>query len=156
VGDIETMRFPTSLLLSTFCAVLVALIACSDTSTTDSDEDNDLPLSPENCEVDRPPLGPLKVKVTIDGEFKTVPITVYRGDIEDNVIELETTMTKPERTLQMDVNRDYSVIALYVIGPDTVAVLDSDDISRENKEYRDRYCWEVPAATVDLRLRIRP
>ena len=154
MGDLAIMRRIDFISLTVLAAAF-AFAACSDT-TTNENENTDLPYAPSDCKGTEPATGPFRVVVTINNQFKSVPITIYRGDIEDRVIEIQDTLLTPSTTFDLDTNESFAALALYIIGPDTVGVLGSDEIEAFNKEYRDRYCWQIMNGDVDLRLRLRP
>jgi hypothetical protein len=128
-------------------ALLLALALCGACS-----EDEDLDYAPADCLQARPEFGYLDVEVTIDAEHDSVPIVIYRGEFEDDVVVEEYVMTAVHRKFELAEDEDYAVTAHYIVGPDTIMVLDGDRISTDEIEYRDAYCWEVNDGDVDLRL----
>ena len=59
-------------------------------------------------------------------------------------------------TYDLLTNTQYSTIAIYVVGLDTVAVVDAAQVKTVSTEYRDDTCWRVDRGVADTQLRIRP
>jgi len=131
--------------------ILIVPMACD----YGGDEDA-LPFAPSGCEINKPNTGLFELVVTINKEFPRVPVAIYEGDFENNIIVTEDTLTRVSAVYQLLTEKNYSAVAIYVIGPDTVAVLDSDTIDPVSTEYRDGTCWDVQNGVADLQLRVRP
>ena len=130
-------------------ALLLALALCGACS-----EDEDLDYAPSDCLQVRPEFGYLDVEVTIDAEHDSVPIVIYLGEFEDDVVVEEFVMISAHHKFELAADEDYAVTARYIVGTNTIVALDGDRISADHVEYRDAYCWEVSDGDVDLRLDI--
>lgn len=130
-------------------AAAMAVYAC-----TDPDED---PFAPSDCDTQRPSVGPYEVVVSLSAEFPSIPITIYKGVIEDNDIFTVATLTQSTAVYVVLTDTEYAAVAIYVVGLDTVAVIDAARVNTVSTEYRDATCWDAPRkGTADLRLRVRP
>lgn len=114
--------------------------------------DDDPKYAPYDCERNKPAYGWLNVSVTINQAYPRVPIIVYHGDWENNEVVLRDTLDSEHRSYELRSERDYTVLAMYILVHDTLATLDSDDISVETTDYVDATCYKVHDADVDCRL----
>jgi hypothetical protein len=124
--------------------------ACADETDRSS-----LPFAPADCEQNKPERGYLHLTVSAGTEFPRVPVAVYFGNIEDGHLAFEDTLTT-SRSYEMFVEETYSATAQYVIGPDTVVVVNSGHVGVSEEPYRDKDCWTVLEGEIDLVLRVRP
>ena len=116
------------------------------------EDDEELPWAPEDCQHVEPEFGFLDGRVTINSENGRVPVTIYQGYFEDNVVVAWDVITTEHFEFELAVDERYAATALYCSGQDTIMVLDGCRIVASNVEYRDDYCWEVNDGEVDLRL----
>ena len=131
-------------------AVLAGVVAC-DTS----EEGCTKGYKPRDCVETRPSGGSLIIQVTIDGMNPRVPIAVYFGDVENNILAFVDTLDITSVTYYIE-NGDYSVKATYhaVIdgSPATVYSIDGGDLSPSSTEYCDGTCYGEGTLTLDARL----
>jgi hypothetical protein len=127
---------------------------CSDDSTTADDES--LEFAPSSCIETEPATGPFQVLLSVNPGQTLIPIKIYRDEIEDNILVLEEVVRTTSVTYSLPTEHTYSAIAYYVVGLDTIGVLDADRISTNSEEYRDKFCWTVSGGIADLVLRVRP
>jgi hypothetical protein len=120
-------------------------VSCSD--------DDSLPFAPSDCVETKPKTGFLRIELTIDAQNPSVPLCVFRGDMERNDIVCQEAVTATRASYELDVDQYYAVSAQYVCGMDTILVVRGDRISAKTEEYRDATCWTVEDAKVDARLR---
>ena len=108
--------------------------------------------APGDC-VEQPfETGLLIIRSTLNLQNDSVPIYVFFGDLEDDQLDTffyaKSTMKSLIRPLG-----EYSVVAEYLRGNDTIVVFDGDDIDTDDTEYSDKTCWEREDAEVDVRLK---
>ena len=108
--------------------------------------------APSDC-IDEPfDAGYLYIRCTINSQNDSVPIYVFTGSITlqdtDTVFYSTTTMKSLIRPLG-----EYSVVAEYIRGKDTIVAFDGDDIDTDETEYSDKSCWSIDNAHVDVRLK---
>jgi hypothetical protein len=130
-----------------FAVVLLPLAACS--------EESDLPFAPIDCARSRPDDGYLNAEVTIDAQNPTVIVSVFRGDIELDRLVRQDTVSLRTFSYELPVDQTYAVTARYLVGADTVLVIDADDISVTSEEFQDADCYTLENGNVDLRLRLK-
>src|SRR5512139_1728084 len=68
--------------------------------------------APSDCISTAPTTGLLTVQVTINGLNSAVPITLYRGTIEQNDVVFRDTLTTTSATYRVP-NADYALLATY-------------------------------------------
>jgi len=119
-------------------------------------EDDGLSPAPDDCVLSEPTTGPFRVKVTINDRHPNVPVTILLGDLETGSLVLEDTVFSAITAYDFFTGEDYTATATYVIGPDTVLVVDSGKITTASTEFSNATCWSVHGADVDLQLRLTP
>lgn len=110
-------------------------------------------FAPLNCETSKPTDGNLFVKLSINSQNQKVPITVFRGNFEENNIVFYDTLSSTTVSYTLPVDEYYSVTARYLRGQDTILVIDADRITTDQTDYKDKSCWSVSDADVDVRLK---
>jgi hypothetical protein len=101
------MRFSIGIIL------LLLLSACGEKLFTGD-------VNCSECYSPKPDSLDLIIDLSIDDEFKKVPLVIYRGDVEDNQIEyIDTAYASPYR-LYVAVGTKYSVKAKYRKADSTV------------------------------------
>ena len=142
----SNVRWKDSLLLALLGTVLLVTGACEDNGG------NDLPLAPTDCEELESRFGYIDGVVTISMENPRIPVVVYEGDFEDNILVDFDTLAVNDFSWELLTEVTYTFTAQYVVGPDTILVLDSDRIVTTKEEFQDADCWSTADGNVDLRL----
>jgi len=128
-------------LFTLFC-LLTILLACDDECYID------------DCEP-RPEFGIFKIKVNYNNQNSFVPITIYRGQYEDQEIFLRDTLYGQEVVeYDLPVDQYYSATATYQKNNNVITALDGGRIS-VSKDRNDcsGYCYTVNDAGVNLKLK---
>jgi len=116
---------------------------------------------PENWEVvdcsdcwsNKPDSANLIVNVTINSQNDSVPLTFYKGYVEDGVIDWLDTATTSELYLYSKVGQLYSVKASYKSGEETIIAFDSEKMkTRYEEEKCSSPCYVIKGGIFDLRL----
>ena len=89
-------------------------------------EDWVLTVSCDDCYGAIPDSANLIIHLTINSENDSVPITFYRGDYEEGVVDWQDTATTAELYLYSAVDQVYSIKATYRSGNNTIIAFDSD------------------------------
>ena len=126
------------------------------TGACEDNEGSDLPLAPTDCEELESRFGYIDGVVTISIENPRIPVDVYEGDFEDNVLVDFDTLDVSQFSWELLTEVAYTFTAQYVVGPDTILVLDSDKIITTKEEFQDADCWSTADGDVDLRLQSPP
>jgi len=130
--------------------IFIIAISCKDDYYSSSDCS-----SPDysNCNGTEPKYGQLTIDLTINSENPKVPISIYTGKVEDNVLYLNDTASSASYTATVDINHYYSVKAEYKSGTKTIIAIDGDDVKSKTNTYCDSTCWRVQNGSIDVRLK---
>ena len=120
---------------------------------TGCDDDDSLGYAPDDCHHTRPQTGYLIVQCTISTAHRRVPLTMYRGTMESGIVVLRDTLDVTEAEYEMPVGKQYTVVARYIVPPDTVLVVDAARLEVDSQEYEDATCYFVKTQDIDVRLR---
>lgn len=131
--------------LSYLFIVIIILFGCENANfSTDCSE----------CYQIEPDSADIHVKFTINDENGYVPLVVYKGDYEDNVVEWTDTTYDSDYYLYVPVNEFWSVKAKYIRGTDTIYAIDGDKIKTDlNTDDCDVECYEIKGGKLDVRLK---
>lgn len=100
-----------------------------------------------------PDSADLIVRLTINEENDSVPLTFYRGAFEKGEIDWQDTATSGDFYLYSEMDRVYTVRAIYRSGERTIVAFDSDKmVIRDAGEECGYPCYIVKGGTFDLRL----
>jgi hypothetical protein len=101
----------------------------------------------------KPDSADLIVQVTLNSENDSIPLTFYKGKVEDGVIDWRDTATSTELYLYSKVGQVYSVKATYKSGNETIIAIDSDKMrTTSGNEDCGSPCYIVKGGNLDLRL----
>jgi hypothetical protein len=117
------------------------------------DQDSDLGYAPDDCHYVKPQTGHLLVQCTIATAHPRVPLTIYGGTMESGVVVLRDTLDVTEAEYELRVGPQYTVVARYVVPPDTVLVVDAARLEVDSHDYEDATCYFVETKEIDVRLR---
>ncbi len=107
-----------------------------------------------DCYTTRPEWGPLNVVMTINEENPFVPLTVYRGDFEDNNIEYVDTSYWTEYWVDVPVDKEYSIVAKYKRGDEIIKVVDASKLKvKYTSTDCQNPCYYFTGGYMDVRLR---
>lgn len=100
-----------------------------------------------------PDSADLIVELTINSENDSVPLTFYKGEVEDGVIDWLDTATTSPLYLYSKVGQLYSVMATYKSGNETIIAIDSDKMrTTSGDEDCGSPCYIVKGGNLDLKL----
>ena len=123
--------------------------------TSCSEGECDKGYKPSDCVTTEPGVGVVRIDLTINVLNPRVPLTLYRGTIEQNNVVLTDTADVPVAEYRVP-NGYYSVAAHYrsLMGGDTVTVVsvDGSTLRSESTEYCDGTCWHEGSITLDAML----
>jgi len=106
-----------------------------------------------NCITVEPENGKLQLKITINEENKRVPITLYYGTYENQVICINDTLEVPKKTYTLPADVYYSVKAQYKSGNSTINAIDGGFLEKKSYKVCDSICWVVK--NIDLNLKLK-
>ena len=105
-----------------------------------------------DCNTIEPDKAKLSVKLTINTENQSVPITIYSGKFEDNNIFLVDTVAKDNYDTLLPIGY-YTVAAKYIKGSDTILAMDGAKTSKSKNVTCDSTCWKVTSADFNVKLK---
>jgi len=106
-----------------------------------------------DCKTQEPYSANFHVKLTINSENTLVPITIYKGKLEENVIILRDTIAETTYDTLLPVNNYYTVTAKYKVGSTTVTAVDGDNVSNSHTKTCDSTCWSVTTGSAKVKLK---
>jgi len=116
-------------------------------------EDWSLEVNCLDCYDFEPDSANLIVYLTIDEENDSIPLTFYKGSVEDGVIDWQDTASSEEFFLFSEIGTAYSVEAIYQSGSRTIIAYDGDEMSLyDAAEDCGSPCYIVKGGIFDLRL----
>ncbi len=106
-----------------------------------------------DCLEFKPDSANLIIYLTINAENDSIPLTFYRGDYEDGVIDWQDTATTEEFYLYSKMNSSYTVRATYRSGNRIIEAFDADDMHIYNaNEECGSPCYIVKGGIFDVSL----
>lgn len=106
-----------------------------------------------NCLTQKPEKGKLKVKVTINGENTAVPLVLYYGNVENNVVCINDTLTTSEKEYDLPADIYYSVKVKYMSHNKMINAIDGGKITAKSYLVCDSTCWVVKDVDLNLKLK---
>ena len=139
--------------LHTKLLAVAMLVLVSGKFTACEPEDWMLSIDCADCYGYEPDSANLIIKLTINAENDSVPLTFYLGDYEDGVIDWQDTATSEEFYLYSKMNSSYTVRATYQSGNKFIEAFDADDMELYNAaEECGSPCYIVKGGIFDVRL----
>lgn len=106
-----------------------------------------------NCNTSKPDTENLKIKLTLNSENTKIPLYIYKGKFEDNII-VDTIFAESESFLyEVSVNNLYTIVAEYKKNDDTIWVIDGTTIETISNVVCDSTCWTTKGGNLNLKLK---
>ena len=132
---------------------LAMLVLVSGKFTACEPEDWMLSVDCADCYGYAPDSANLIVRLSINTENDSVPLTFYLGPYEDGVIDWQDTATTEEFYLYSKINSSYTVRATYRSGERIIEAFDEDDMTLYNaNEECGSPCYIVKGGIFELQL----
>ncbi len=139
--------------LHTKLLAALLLVLVSGKFTACEPEDWMLSIDCGDCYGYAPDSADLIIKLTINAENDSVPLTFYLGDYEEGVIDWQDTATSEEFYLYSKINSSYTVRATYRSGDKLIEAFDADDMELYNaNEECGSPCYIVKGGIFDVSL----
>lgn len=107
-----------------------------------------------DCFYDKPDSADLVINLTIDDQHPYVPITVFRGDIEEKQVDWVDTARETPYSLYSRVGQFYSIAAEYKVDGRTIIAVDGDELkSKHVSEGCEYECWVVTGGYLEVELK---
>lgn len=131
-------------------SILIIILAFS--SCHESYMSEDYPCA--FCFTELPEEAYLTINLSLNKEHDSIPIVIYKGLIEDNVIEWEDTATENPYYILVPIENKYTVTAEYKVGDKKIIAVDSDRVfMRKNTTDCDEVCWIIFDGEIDVELK---
>ena len=105
-----------------------------------------------NCLTQEPDSGKLIIKVTINAENTAVPIILYYGNVESNVICIKDTLKTADKEYKLPADMYYSVRVKYKSGNKIINAIDGGNLDIKSYFVCDSTCWVVKDVDLNLKL----
>jgi len=134
--------------------ILIVILAVSIKITGCEQEDLDFYIDCNDCLTAPPDSASLIVYVTINDDNPFVPLVLYLGDYEDNVVDYIDTAYNDTLLIYSEVGINYSIKATYLVDEEPLVAIDGDKlrvVDGEGECYPP--CYVIRGGTLDLRLK---
>jgi len=105
-----------------------------------------------NCITKEPENGKVLLTVTINSENKAVPISIFRGNVENNDVFLYDTAYISNKEYVLPANVFYSVKAQYKSKGRVIHAIDGGYLEKKSYDVCDSVCWVVKDVNLNLKL----
>jgi hypothetical protein len=107
-----------------------------------------------NCYTEKPTRADLDITLTINDENPHVPLVVYRKEFEERIIVWVDTVSETNYSIEVPVNRYYSVTAEYSSGTRTIFAVDGDMLETKKITGQcDETCWIIRGGIINVKLK---
>jgi hypothetical protein len=108
----------------------------------------------EECYQIKPDSAWLVVKLTVNDTYESIPLVVYRNEVEIRDMEYIDTAYESTYYLFVAVNREYSVEAEYIKGNSKIIAIDGTRIkTRHVSSECDEECWIIEGDELNMELK---
>ncbi|MFW5775167.1 MAG: hypothetical protein ACOCW2_02660 [Chitinivibrionales bacterium] len=140
--------------LSRFPALLAMVFVCLNSTCLDDNEE--CTHAPYWCDHSKPSYGLVTIEISRPRDNSPVPVSIYRGDIEDSVMVKSLLLREDTYSFSLPDER-YSARARYITIIDSaqaiVNAIDGGTLEAESEEYCEGYCYTEGTLTLDLVLK---
>ncbi|HOV11664.1 MAG TPA: hypothetical protein PLT47_01725 [Bacteroidales bacterium] len=137
--------------LLTILSCLCLCLSCE--SNYISNPEDCLNYDYSDCNTTEPSVVPLHIKLTINGENPSVPLTIFKGKLENNNIIASDTATSSSYTIWLAPDNYYTVEARYRSGNDIIYAFDGDNVKKIRNQVCDSVCWTYQEGNVNVELK---
>ncbi len=111
----------------------------------------------DECYIERPGEAELNIRVTINNLNPSVPVSIYSGRIEEEILVHADTIRSPEWTVILPADQYYTIAATYrshIHEVGNVTAIDGNFVRTERvRTACDEPCWVVRGNNFNVRLR---
>ena len=108
----------------------------------------------DECYRIKPDSAYLTINLTINDSYETIPLIVYRNEVEHKDTEYVDTAYESPYYLLVPVNKEYSVAAEYIKGSGKIIAIDGTNIKiRHVSSECDEDCWIIEGDELDMGLK---
>lgn len=129
----------------------ISISSCNDNIDSSSVDCSSYDYS--DCITSEPYDGRMYVKLSIDEENAKVPISIYRGKLEDSDLYLTDTAVSEYYDTLLPIDYYYTITAEYKKNGTKIFAVDGDNIKKSHANVCDSVCWNVKTGSVNVRLK---
>ena len=108
----------------------------------------------DECFDYKPDTADLLIYVTLNEENPEVPIVLYRGNVERNLVDWIDTVTESPYHLPSAVDQYYSLTAEYKVGNKKIVAVDGDRMKAKDASESCGYeCWIITGGYIKVELK---
>ncbi|MCQ2974399.1 MAG: hypothetical protein MJ211_06260 [Bacteroidales bacterium] len=140
-------------ILICFFINILLFTSCLDLTTSDDEQEE----NSENCTCKRttkPEDEEVELKLSLNNQNKQVEITIYEGSIDKNKIVKTYIAEETPAKIVLDVDKNYTYVAKYLKGIDTIYVPVNSDLSTHKYTCNEEPCWRIKNNVINLKLKI--
>jgi hypothetical protein len=145
------MRCTSKILIIIFGLVVFGSASCKQSSFYNSEDCANYDYS--DCNTVEPLLVGLNIKLTINDENLNVPITIYEGNADDNVVVLNDTVSTSKYNILLSPDKYYSAKARYKKGNKIIYAIGGDKIKKTHTSVCDSTCWSTEDGNINIELK---
>jgi hypothetical protein len=139
------MKFPATIFIFIFISLTVAsFFSCNKYASEDC-------VPSDDCYPYELDSGYVTIKITYNGSGPGVPVVLYDGYVEDNVIIWSDTVYQNEISFWLPTKKRYAAEAYYQVGGLWTVALDGKKLKEESYEDCGTTCYEVAEIILDLK-----
>jgi hypothetical protein len=131
--------------------ITISLNSCRQSSFSGSEDCTNYNYS--DCNTTEPFMVGLNIRLTINDENLKVPITIYEGKVEEQLIVLNDTVSVSKYSVLLPAGKYYSVRARYKKGDQIIYAFGGDDIRSIRTTICDSSCWTTEDGNVNIELK---
>jgi hypothetical protein len=108
----------------------------------------------EECYQEKPDSAYLVIELTINDIYDSIPLTIYKDEVENNDIEwIDTAYANPFYLL-VPVNKEFSVAAEYIKSAEKIIAIDGTKIRIKHVSGEcDEDCWIIEGDDLNVKLK---
>jgi hypothetical protein len=133
------IKYLTFLVLN--CSGIVLLSSCNKT-------DPNCQVS-TSCNTEKIDSGDVTINISYEAGQPGVPVILYDGYVEDNVILWSDTVYQSNITFYLPVGKRYAAEAYYVTSNQTIVALDGTKFKDNTNEECNTTCYQFPTVSLD-------
>ena len=127
------------------------VVSSSASNVVDDDEDQEQSC---DCNIDKEPIDyDVTLKLTFNEQNKKIPIFIYKNNIEMGSLEKSDTAVSSTHSINLRIGHNYTAVAKYLSGKDTVMVPVNFTLKKESYECDGTTCWNVKNDIINLKLK---
>lgn len=123
------------------CSGIVGLSSCNKT-------DPNCQIS-SSCNTEKIDSGDVTINISYEAGQPGVPVVLYDGYVEDNVILWSDTLYQSNITFYLPVGKRYAAEAYYVTSNQTIVALDGTKFKDNSNEECNTTCYQFPTVSLD-------